>query len=150
MNYKIIEGSFNSILFVEFIKDCLQKGIVFEGRKLIMDNARIRKSETSLDFLNNNNISFDFLPPYSPQLNPIDEFFSSLKARYHAIRPIAKTNQELVRNMKQTFDAYSNTDCNFNGFYHHMKQYLDTLLFINIYSHGQKKVTPPKKVIFFE
>ena len=76
MNCKAIEGSFNSILFVEFIKGCLQKKIVFEGRKLIIVNARIHKSETSFDFLNNNNISFDFLPPYSPQLNHIEEFLA--------------------------------------------------------------------------
>lgn len=125
MNHKIVEGTFNSGLFVEFFEDCLRKGIVFEGKKIIMDNARIHKSETSLSYLSSKNISFDFLPPYSPQLNPIEEFFSSFKARYHAIRPIAQTNQELIRNVKQTLDVYSNSDCDFNGFYNHMKQYLD-------------------------
>ena len=65
LHYKIIEGAINSILFVELFEDCFQKGIVFEGRKLIMDNARIHKSETSLSHLNSKNISFNFLP-YSP------------------------------------------------------------------------------------
>ena len=83
LNYKIIEDAINSLLFVESFEECLRMGIVFEGRKLIMDNSRIHKSETSLSYLNTKNISYDFLSPYSPQLNPIEEFFSSLEACYH-------------------------------------------------------------------
>jgi len=35
------------------------------------------------EFLTVNNLSYDFIPPYSPALNPIEEFFSALKARYY-------------------------------------------------------------------
>ena len=125
LHYNTVEGANNSTLFIEFFEECFRNGIVFEGRKLIMDNARIHKSEISLNYLNSKNVNFDFLPPYSPQLNPIEEFFCSLKARYHSIRPIARTNQELIRNLTEIFDDISNGEYNFNGFYNHMKEYLD-------------------------
>ena len=99
-------------------------GIVFEDRKLIMGNACIYKSETSLSYLNTKNISYDFLPPYSPQLNPIEKFFSSLKARYHCVRPIARTNKELISNLTQNFNEISNGDYSFHGSYDHVKDYL--------------------------
>jgi len=110
LHYKIVEGAINSLLFVEFFEECLWMGILFEGRKLIMDNDRIHKSKISLSYLNTKNISYDFLPPYSPQLNPVEEFFSSLKESYHCVRPIAWTNKELISNLTQTFNEVSNGD----------------------------------------
>ena len=44
-----------------------------------MDNVRFHKTELVREFLISNNISFDFIPPYSPALNPIEEFFRPQK-----------------------------------------------------------------------
>jgi hypothetical protein len=45
---------------------------------LIMDNAQFYKSEVVLQALKQNNIPFKFLVTYSPELNPIEEFFQCL------------------------------------------------------------------------
>ena len=48
-----------------------------------MDNARIHHGE---DILFNAGIRLEFLPPYSPDLNPIEEVFLKIKTwiRHHA------------------------------------------------------------------
>ena len=51
-----------------------------------MDNARFHHSRKVLDFLKINHISYKFLPAYSPQLNPIEEYFSMIKSKYVSIR----------------------------------------------------------------
>lgn len=46
---------------------------------LVMDNCRIHHNETLQDVLNENGIMLLYLPPYSPDLNPIEESFSTCK-----------------------------------------------------------------------
>ena len=36
--------------------------------------------------LRENGIAFKFLPPYSPKLNPIEEFFSMIKSKFKAFK----------------------------------------------------------------
>ena len=42
---------------------------------LVMDNARIHHSVLAREFLEENHIRHIFLPPYSPDLNPIENVF---------------------------------------------------------------------------
>ena len=60
-----------------------------------MDNCRFHHSQEVLRVLNEFRISFKFLPPYSPQLNPIEEYFGEIKANYKKITPLAKTRDEI-------------------------------------------------------
>ena len=61
-----------------------------------MDNCRFHHSVDVIRILTANNINYKFLPPYSPQLNPIEEFFGELKANYKLIRPLSK-NRETIK-----------------------------------------------------
>ena len=56
------------------------------NKVLIMDNARIHKTDEVQRILREHNIAFRFTVPYSPQLNPIEEFFSMLKAHYNSAK----------------------------------------------------------------
>ena len=47
---------------------------------LVMDNAAIHHVEAVIDLLIAAGILIRFLPPYSPDLNPIEEAFSKVKA----------------------------------------------------------------------
>jgi len=53
---------------------------------LIMDNARFHKTTDIQQALRNNSITCKYIVPYSPELNPIEEFFSMLKSKFHARR----------------------------------------------------------------
>jgi hypothetical protein len=48
---------------------------------LIMDNASFHHTDEVQELCDAAGIRVIFLPPYSPDLNPIEEFFSQLKAR---------------------------------------------------------------------
>lgn len=45
-----------------------------------MDNARIHHGEEILELADRFGIRIEYLPPYSPDLNPIEEAFSQVKA----------------------------------------------------------------------
>jgi len=47
---------------------------------LILDNARIHHDDGLLEYLNAFGVRVEFLPPYSPDLNPIELAFSSIKS----------------------------------------------------------------------
>ncbi|CUS12381.1 unnamed protein product, partial [Tuber aestivum] len=47
---------------------------------LVMDNTRIHKSQLVVKLATAAGIAVEFLPPYSPDTNPIEEAFSVYKA----------------------------------------------------------------------
>ncbi len=49
------------------------------GHILVMDNATFHKSEETRKLINAAGCQLLFLPPYSPDLNPIEKFWANLK-----------------------------------------------------------------------
>jgi transposase len=47
---------------------------------LVMDNASFHHTERIRELCSNAGVKLLYLPPYSPDLNPIEEFFAELKA----------------------------------------------------------------------
>jgi len=47
---------------------------------IILDNAKIHHNEDLIDYLQAFGIHVEFLPPYSPDLNPIESAFSVMKS----------------------------------------------------------------------
>jgi len=50
------------------------------GRYIVMDNAPIHKSPEVANLIESRGYKAAYLPPYSPFLNPIEEFWSKVKA----------------------------------------------------------------------
>ena len=48
---------------------------------VVMDNASFHKSQKTKDLVESANCQLLFLPPYSPDLNPIEKFWALLKAK---------------------------------------------------------------------
>jgi transposase len=46
---------------------------------LVMDNARIHKSKPMIQKIEARGYRVMYLPPYSPELNPIEQFWASVK-----------------------------------------------------------------------
>jgi len=74
-----------------------------------LDNLPSHKSEKAKAILKQRGAWFLFLPPYSPDLNPIEMAFSKLKA--HLRRIGARTIDDLWRAVGSICDLYSPDEC---------------------------------------
>lgn len=92
-------------LYVETqLAPTLQKGDV-----VILDNLAAHKSAKATAILNKRGAWFLFLPPYSPDLNPIEMAFAKLKA--HLRRIGARTIDALWRAIGNICDLYTPDEC---------------------------------------
>jgi transposase len=79
------------------------------GDIVILDNLSSHKSEKAAAALKARGAWFLFLPPYSPDLNPIEMAFSKLKA--HLRRIGARTIDALWKAVGSICDLYSPNEC---------------------------------------
>ena len=73
-------GTMDSQLFNFWLVNFLVPAIL-PGDIVIMDNAAFHKSEETRRIIQAANCELMFLPPYSPDLNPIEKFWANLKAK---------------------------------------------------------------------
>ena len=79
------------------------------GDVVILDNLAIHKSETAAQLLISHGCWFLFLPPYSPDLNPIEMAFAKLKA--HLRRIGARTFEQLIKAIGEICDLFTPEEC---------------------------------------
>lgn len=79
---RIIQGSTDGEVFEDFIKELLPLcGRWPEPNSVhVMDNASFHQSASIKELCDEAGVILHFLSPYSPDLNPIEELFSQLKA----------------------------------------------------------------------
>ena len=80
---RVVPEGFNREQFLEFIRrDLLPVMQPFPAARsvIVMDNCRIHHSEDIHLICQEAGIRLEFLPPYSPWLNPIEKTFSILKS----------------------------------------------------------------------
>jgi len=65
-------------LFNVWLKDFLIPELK-PGQVVIMDNASFHKSQESQELIKKAGCRILFLPPYSPDLNPIEKFWANFK-----------------------------------------------------------------------
>lgn len=71
-------GTMDAELFVLYLEVYVIK-VLAGGKTLIMDNLPVHHAKVVTRFLEEHKVRFLFLPPYSPELNPIEEAFSKIK-----------------------------------------------------------------------
>jgi transposase len=79
------------------------------GDMVILDNLSSHKSERASAILKARGAWFLYLPPYSPDLNPIEMAFAKLKA--HLRKAKARTIDDLWRAVGSICDLYSPHEC---------------------------------------
>lgn len=74
----IFHGPCNTILFEAWVKQALIKELK-PGQVVILDNATFHKSKKTKELIESVGCKVIFLPPYSPDLNPIEKFWANMK-----------------------------------------------------------------------
>lgn len=70
---QVIEGYWNRELFEAYVENLIIL-ILKPEKTIILDDARFHRSERKKDLIENVGCKIWFLPPYSPDLNPIEHF----------------------------------------------------------------------------
>jgi transposase len=109
-----VVGSTTAAVFEAYVERALAPALR-PGQVVVMDNLGAHKGERVRELIQGRGCELLFLPPYSPDLNPIEEAFSKVKARLR--RAGARTRKVLIEAMGRALDAVTTKDT--RGFFEH-------------------------------
>jgi transposase len=98
------EGYCNTGVVKTWVKEMLLAELK-PGQIVIWDNASFHQSPDFLELIESVGCTLIFLPPYSPDLNPIEKWWAKLKAW---IRRVRQEGMSLKQALIQSFQAMSN------------------------------------------
>jgi len=100
-NFSLIMPSINTDNFNKFLEEFKE----FLGDKeviLIMDNASFHKSKR---LKIPKGISIEYIPPYSPELNPIERVFQEIKKHFKNL--IFDNIDEMIEKLSEVLNTFS-------------------------------------------
>ena len=105
---RIIEGPINGATFCAWLEEVLLPTLR-RGDLVVLDNLRVHKSDAARALVQKAGARLVFLPPYSPDLNPIEMLFSKLK---HLLRQAGeRTRETLWRKIGELLSRFSPQEC---------------------------------------
>jgi transposase len=104
----IIKGAMDGAAFDTYITTQLAPALA-PGTVVILDNLATHKSTVAVQALKDRGCWLLFLPPYSPDLNPIEMAFAKLKA--HLRRIGARTFDQLLKAIGDICNLFSPEEC---------------------------------------
>lgn len=116
MAYNLVHGSVNGEKFLEFIQATLVPEMLpYDGENphsiLVMDNCSIHHVGPVLETLRDMGILTLFLPPYSPDMNPIEEMFSYIKYYLKDHEQILQAMNDPVPLLEASFESVTQEKC---------------------------------------
>ena len=104
----VIDGAINGELFLAYVEQVLVPALQ-PGDTVIMDNLSSHKIAGVRTAIEAAGAKLLFLPPYSPDLNPIEMAFAKLKSQLRA--KTLRTMEELWQALGPLSCAFSATEC---------------------------------------
>jgi transposase len=123
LHYKLKDGAANGVVFSEFLEELVP--FLPPQPVIVMDNVRFHHGQQVQQWAAENQhfIRVEYLPPYSPELNPIEEFFHMAKNAYRKKnRPVSKTRAVMRIRVIDVLESLQNRDL--SGLYRHMREFL--------------------------
>ncbi len=103
----VVDGAVNSDVFEAFVEQVLVPTLK-PGDVVVLDNLSSHKRERTRERIAAAGAELKFLPPYSPDMNPIEMVFSKIK---QLLRSLAcRTHQALWNAMQSVLDKVTATD----------------------------------------
>lgn len=107
-----VEGAVDGKAFESYVEHFLAPKLKL-GQIVVMDNLTVHKSKRVKQLIEDAGCELRFLPPYSPDFNPIEEAFSKVKGILR--KAGARTREVLVEATGHALDAITPEDI--RGFY---------------------------------
>jgi transposase len=109
-----IEGSADGEAFLLYVEHFLCPSLKW-GQIVVMDNLQVHKMRRVRQLIEERGCSLVFLPPYSPDFNPIEQAFSKVKGLLRKAK--ARSFEALVEATGRALSAVRQEDA--RGFFRH-------------------------------
>ena len=104
----VLDGPINGEAFLLYVEKILAPTLA-RGDVVVMDNLGSHKGKAARAAIRARGAHLVFLPPYSPDLNPIEQVFAKLK---HLLRKAKERDVEATwRKVGQLLDLFSPQEC---------------------------------------
>ena len=110
----VVEGSTNRTVFETYLEEVLLPTLK-RGQVVVMDNLSAHKGERVRELIEGEGCELIYLPPYSPDFNPIEGAFSKLKSYLRTA--CARSQQRLMEVIGDALSTISASDA--EGFFEH-------------------------------
>ena len=104
----VLDGAMHGAAFLAYVEQVLVPTLS-PGDIVVMDNLSAHRSAAVRDAICRAGAELRFLPPYSPDLNPIEMAFSKFKA--YLKRRAARTVTQLDEAIAQAVSTYTPNEC---------------------------------------
>ncbi len=103
----VVDGAIDGDLFEAFVEQVLAPQLK-PGDLVVLDNLSSHKRQRTRERIEARGANLLFLPPYSPDLNPIEMIFAKVK---HLLRSLGcRKREELWHAMQQVLDQVTGDD----------------------------------------
>ncbi len=106
--YTIYQGGTSKDKFINYLKNVLAPTLQ-EGDIIIMDNMRTHHAKEVRKVIDDLKINVVYLPPYSPDLNPIEKMWSKIKSIFRKLK--IRDLENLPNAVKYAFSKVCSLDC---------------------------------------
>lgn len=110
----VVDGATDTAVFMAYVEQVLVPALR-PGMVVVMDNLSPHKSPGVEAMIHEAGAELWFLPPYSPDLNPIEKMWSKVKEMLRAAK--ARTEDELFRAIGTALDKVTPSDA--RGWFRH-------------------------------
>jgi transposase len=104
----VFDGPIDSVTFLAYVEQVLVPTLR-QGDVVVLDNLEVHKQPEVRTTIEAAGAHVRFLPPYSPDFNPIEQAFAKLKAFLRAARP--RTFDRVCELIAAAIERFTPTEC---------------------------------------
>jgi len=104
----VFDGPIDNVSFLAYVEQVLVP-VLRPGDVVVLDNLLVHKQPEVRAAIEAAGAQLRFLPPYSPDLNPIENAFAKLKAFLRAARP--RTFDKVLELVAAALKLFTPTEC---------------------------------------
>jgi transposase len=106
--YTTYQGGTTNENFIDYLTNVLAPTL-HEGDIVVMDNMRTHRSKSVKKVIDDLNLNVIYLPPYSPDFNPIEKMWSKIKSILRKLK--IRALSELKSGIQTAFSKVTADDC---------------------------------------
>ena len=114
LDFRLVCGSVDASAFREFVEKCLLRHLMpFPNvhSVVVLDNAAIHHAGDSVELIESMGALVIFLPPYSPDLNAVEEAFSCVKSYLKANEAVLQVTDDIEGVVTAAFATITTQQC---------------------------------------